>query len=223
MLLYSKEHTFPKLFLYCSWQRSGSIPGPLTTRPPGWRWHTALMMEAVRTSETSVNFYQTTRRNISGDFLLAAVRTKNLTNCNIVFTFHVEKFSSTYIFFFAFLILWFQMQNKAHRYWPFHFPRGKVFLVIFHFPVNFRFYDFRCWRKQKVINFCSNTNLILRMSYDLWATECDMRMAQTSAVLSDNFSSLQSKMTLIYIYKTLRYVSVQGSAVSWLQERNRTY
>jgi hypothetical protein len=27
----------------------------------------------------------------------------------------------------------------------------------------------------------------------------------------------------IYIYITLRYVSVQGSAVSALQERNRTY
>jgi hypothetical protein len=35
------------------------------------------MMEAASTSETSVNFYQTTRRNISGEviFILAAVIT----------------------------------------------------------------------------------------------------------------------------------------------------
>jgi hypothetical protein len=35
-----------------------------------------LMMEAVNTSETSVNFYQTTRHNIPEDviFILAAVR-----------------------------------------------------------------------------------------------------------------------------------------------------
>jgi hypothetical protein len=36
----------------------------------------ALMMEAASTTETSVNFYQTTRRSISEDiFILAAVRT----------------------------------------------------------------------------------------------------------------------------------------------------
>jgi hypothetical protein len=36
----------------------------------------ALMMEEVSTSETSVNFYETTRRNIpEGCRLLAAVRT----------------------------------------------------------------------------------------------------------------------------------------------------
>jgi hypothetical protein len=37
----------------------------------------ALMMEAVRTSETSVNFYQTTRCNIPEEiiFILVAVRT----------------------------------------------------------------------------------------------------------------------------------------------------
>jgi hypothetical protein len=37
----------------------------------------ALKMEAVSTSETSVNFYQTTRRNIPEDshFRLAVVRT----------------------------------------------------------------------------------------------------------------------------------------------------
>jgi hypothetical protein len=35
-----------------------------------------LMMEAIISSETSVNFYQTTRRNIPEDiFILAAVRT----------------------------------------------------------------------------------------------------------------------------------------------------
>jgi hypothetical protein len=34
-----------------------------------------LMLEAVRTSETSVNFYETTRRNILEDvFILAAMR-----------------------------------------------------------------------------------------------------------------------------------------------------
>jgi hypothetical protein len=36
---------------------------------------TALTMEAVSTSETSVNFYETTRRNIPEDIIiLAAVR-----------------------------------------------------------------------------------------------------------------------------------------------------
>jgi hypothetical protein len=36
----------------------------------------ALMMEAAITSETSVNFYETTRRNIPEDiFILAAVKT----------------------------------------------------------------------------------------------------------------------------------------------------
>jgi hypothetical protein len=40
----------------------------------------ALMMEAASTSEMSVNFYQTTRRNIPEIiFILAAVRTCNLT------------------------------------------------------------------------------------------------------------------------------------------------
>jgi hypothetical protein len=41
-------------------------------------------MEAVSTSETSVNFYQTTRRNIPEDshFILVAVRTWNLARKN---------------------------------------------------------------------------------------------------------------------------------------------
>jgi hypothetical protein len=40
-------------------------------------WAIALMMEASSTSETSVNFYQTTRRNNPEEaiFILAAVRT----------------------------------------------------------------------------------------------------------------------------------------------------
>jgi hypothetical protein len=36
---------------------------------------TALMMEAVRTSETSIHFNVTTKRNIPEDFTLTAVRT----------------------------------------------------------------------------------------------------------------------------------------------------
>jgi hypothetical protein len=41
----------------------------------------ALMMEAARTSKTSVNFYQTTRRynQKTAIFFLAAVRTSNPT------------------------------------------------------------------------------------------------------------------------------------------------
>jgi hypothetical protein len=40
----------------------------------------ALRMEAASTSETWVNFYHTTRRNISEDiFILAEVRNWNLT------------------------------------------------------------------------------------------------------------------------------------------------
>jgi membrane-bound lytic murein transglycosylase MltF len=38
----------------------------------------ALMMEAVRSSETSVNFYQTTRRNIPEDSHLHTRRRENL-------------------------------------------------------------------------------------------------------------------------------------------------
>jgi hypothetical protein len=42
----------------------------------------ALMMEAARTSETSVNFYQTTGATIqkAAIFILAAVGTSNLIN-----------------------------------------------------------------------------------------------------------------------------------------------
>jgi hypothetical protein len=42
----------------------------------------ALVMEAARTSETLVNFYQTTRRYNPEDshFVLTAVRTSNPTN-----------------------------------------------------------------------------------------------------------------------------------------------
>jgi hypothetical protein len=40
-----------------------------------------LMMEAVSTSETSFNFYETTRRKIPEDiFVRAAVKTRSLTN-----------------------------------------------------------------------------------------------------------------------------------------------
>jgi hypothetical protein len=41
---------------------------------------TALMMDALSTSETSVNFYQTTRRNIpeEGTFILATLTTRNI-------------------------------------------------------------------------------------------------------------------------------------------------
>jgi hypothetical protein len=40
-----------------------------------------LMMEAVRSSETTVNIYHTTRRNIlqTGIFIFVAVKTSNLT------------------------------------------------------------------------------------------------------------------------------------------------
>jgi hypothetical protein len=49
----------------------------------------ALMMEAVSTSETSVNFYQTTRRSIPKDSHLQTWRSENLkshTSQIIVFT-----------------------------------------------------------------------------------------------------------------------------------------
>jgi hypothetical protein len=45
------------------------------------------MMEAARTSETLVNFYQTTRRyntERTAIFVLTAVRTSNPTNCEIL-------------------------------------------------------------------------------------------------------------------------------------------
>jgi hypothetical protein len=43
-----------------------------------WRWVFALMMEIVSTSETSLNFYQTTRRNIPKDGHLHTRRRENL-------------------------------------------------------------------------------------------------------------------------------------------------
>jgi hypothetical protein len=48
----------------------------------------ALMMEAARTSETSVNFYQTTRRNPE-DSNLRTRRRENLKSHNFSFTFTV--------------------------------------------------------------------------------------------------------------------------------------
>jgi hypothetical protein len=42
----------------------------------------ALMMEAASTSETSVNFYQTTRRNIPKDSNLHSRRSENLKSRN---------------------------------------------------------------------------------------------------------------------------------------------
>jgi hypothetical protein len=43
-----------------------------------WNAMIALMMEAVSTSETSVNIYQTTLRNIPGDSHLHTHRRENL-------------------------------------------------------------------------------------------------------------------------------------------------
>jgi hypothetical protein len=40
--------------------------------------HTALMMEAASTSETSINFHQTTRRNNTEDIHLHTRRSENL-------------------------------------------------------------------------------------------------------------------------------------------------
>jgi hypothetical protein len=50
------------------------------------------MMEAESTTETSVNIYQTTRRNNPEDsyFILAAVRTSNLTLTNQLFCVGVK-------------------------------------------------------------------------------------------------------------------------------------
>jgi hypothetical protein len=55
----------------------------------GWRFSLiALMMEAARTSETLVNFYQTTRRYNPEDSHLRTHRRVNLkTNINIARTF----------------------------------------------------------------------------------------------------------------------------------------
>jgi hypothetical protein len=46
--------------------------------PSSWRWVIALMMEATSTSETSVNFYQTTRHNSPEDSHLHTRRRENL-------------------------------------------------------------------------------------------------------------------------------------------------
>jgi hypothetical protein len=48
---------------------------------------------------------------------------------------------------------------------------------------------------------------------------CDVRLSFVPKLEENNTES----MPYLYVYKTLRYVSGQGSAVSALQERNRTY
>jgi hypothetical protein len=60
----------------------------------------ALMMEAVNTSETSANFYQTARRNIPQDSRLHARRRENLNLANF------REKSARYIR----IILWFALQ-----------------------------------------------------------------------------------------------------------------
>jgi hypothetical protein len=50
----------------------------------------ALMMEAAGTSETSVNFYQSTRRNNQEVSHLHAIRHSNPKNCLIVYVFRDE-------------------------------------------------------------------------------------------------------------------------------------
>jgi hypothetical protein len=51
-----------------------------------------------------------------------------------------------------------------------------------------------------------------------------MMMIMTKMAMMINHVQLQNKSIFaIYIYKMLRYVSVHGSAVSGLQEQNRTY
>jgi hypothetical protein len=52
----------------------------------------ALMMEAGSTSETSANFYQTTRRNNpeDRDIFILAVRTSNVINRNLLIIFYSD-------------------------------------------------------------------------------------------------------------------------------------
>jgi hypothetical protein len=52
--------------------------------------------------------------------------------------------------------------------------------------------------------------------YDIKSSQCLRVQLQLMTI----FPIIQAK---IQIYITLRYVSIQGSAVSGLQERNRTY
>jgi hypothetical protein len=47
-------------------------------------WDIALMMEAVSTSETSVNFYETTRRNIPEGCHLHTRRRENLKSHGVI-------------------------------------------------------------------------------------------------------------------------------------------
>jgi hypothetical protein len=60
-------------------------------RPDDFRFSRliALMMEAASTSETSVNFYQTTRRNNPGDDHLHSRRRENLKSHIFLFHLHV--------------------------------------------------------------------------------------------------------------------------------------
>jgi hypothetical protein len=57
------------LLEYCAVQSGKSLPTfqRYLLPPSSGRWLIALMMEAANTSETSVNLYQTTRRNIPED------------------------------------------------------------------------------------------------------------------------------------------------------------
>jgi hypothetical protein len=53
-------------------------------------WAIALMMEAARTSETSVNFYQTSRRYNPEDSHLRTHRRENLKSC-LISTYRGDK------------------------------------------------------------------------------------------------------------------------------------
>jgi hypothetical protein len=51
-----------------------------------------MMMEAVSRFETSVNFYQTTRRNIPEDSHLHTRRRENLKSHHVVVLFNIQEF-----------------------------------------------------------------------------------------------------------------------------------
>jgi hypothetical protein len=100
------QHNSPWAKLFYSWIINLHCASMTLTTQDLWDfrfsrlWLMALMTETVSTSETSVNFYQTTRRNISEDIHLQhtifatrkqALWYPNSTPCNITFPFIPSK------------------------------------------------------------------------------------------------------------------------------------
>jgi hypothetical protein len=100
---------------YCYFHISNSphINGPFGSRTEdGWIC-TAHLMEAVNTSETSVDFYQTTWRNIPEDGHLQVLNKTIIAKCKVILSYGTVTFFLTFFNSSSFQKLWPQKHN--HR------------------------------------------------------------------------------------------------------------